>query len=742
MGSKKKKQTPKKPVSTSPAVDPVSKKRLDLARKLYREKVRSLNSMSKLAPVRREAMDYDEIRAKRRMTAAVNLFDQVAAVSKPICPDVEGVSDFEFEWLSHNMMPRISFDWNERVCNTVLAGAMWILDQLRESGHFFDACRLFPQDERIFEELDLPDIWDTSHDEDALYAMVWIISHRNDDCVGGKSNGKAELQRPYMDLHTAQGTHLQDVPSRQVFEKILDMIPPQEIQRAVQLFEQTWWDVVRRMYTSRAAHAGMQQDIDRRFEEYHQKTKALVEEMQASSAKIMQQAVGMTGAVMQQMKAIHTNLPVSKIRTPWSQTALADTHRREKEYRDFTLRIQQCQNQEDILNQEQERLEDALVMLADSLGDILTIPKAQRSEMYFPEAAAAWEDYTISDPYALCFAFLYLLDQGSDLPWIYAISLPLMEQCASVLPWRYEEFDEDPEDIWEHFDEERDDYVYGHQKVELPKRIKVPELEDWYGTFYENVREDDPEYRECRNLAQIVYELTGSVMPRNLTRYESALTELDYYGINGKKALHPLLYCMTMLGELRHRTHTFHLPEESVDTADNSSVEELQEKIRALQAENQQLRQAAYESNRETKELQKKLDASEHAVQADRQELADLRSLVFNRQENTAEQPTGKVEFPYTAKSRIVVFGGHDSWAKEIKPRLPNVRFIDRTMLPNAQLIRQADTIWIQTNALSHAYFYRIITEARKYNIPVRYFSFASAEKCAEQLAFVDIESN
>ena len=314
-----------------------------------------------------------------------------------------------------------------------------------------------------------------------------------------------------------------------------------------------------------------------------------------------------------------------------------------------------------------------------------------------------------------------------------------MEQCASVLPWRYAEFEEEPDDVWEHFDEERDDYVFGHQKVELPKRIKVPELEDWYGTLYENVRENEPEYRECRNLAQIVYELTGSVMPRNLTRYESALTELDYYGINGKKSLHPLLYCMTMLGELRHRTHVYQLPEETEDIPENISVEELQEKLRALQAENKQLRQAAYEAGRETKELRKKLTASEHAAQADRQELADLRSLVFNRQKDTAEEPTGKVEFPYTAKSRIVVFGGHDSWAKEIKPRLPNVRFIDRTMLPNAQLIRQADTIWIQTNALSHAFFYKIITEARKYEIPVRYFSFASAEKCAEQLALGDM---
>ena len=93
------------------------------------------------------------------------------------------------------------------------------------------------------------------------------------------------------------------------------MIPPQEIQRAVQLFEQTWWDVVRRNYTSRAAHARMQQDIDRRFSEYHQQSKAFAEQMKKSTAKVMQQAMGMTGAVMQQMKAVQSNLPVSAVRT-------------------------------------------------------------------------------------------------------------------------------------------------------------------------------------------------------------------------------------------------------------------------------------------------------------------------------------------------------------------------------------------------------------------------------------------
>lgn len=51
----------------------------------------------------------------------------------------------------------------------------------------------------------------------------------------------------------------------------------------------------------------------------------------------------------------------------------------------------------------------------------------------------------------------------------------------------------------------------------------------------------------------------------------------------------------------------------------------------------------------------------------------------------------------------------------------------------------QSDTIWFQSNTLSPADYYKIIMNARKYDISVRYFSFAIAEKCVEQLALRDM---
>lgn len=71
---------------------------------------------------------------------------------------------------------------------------------------------------------------------------------------------------------------------------------------------------------------------------------------------------------------------------------------------------------------------------------------------------------------------------------------------------------------------------------------------------------------------------------------------------------------------------------------------------------------------------------------------------------------------------------------------LEGVRFVGRDMLPNQELIRNADVVWIQGNSLSHASYYKIIQTVRKSGVPIRYFGYAGAEKCAEQLARYDMK--
>lgn len=92
--------------------------------------------------------------------------------------------------------------------------------------------------------------------------------------------------------------------------------------------------------------------------------------------------------------------------------------------------------------------------------------------------------------------------------------------------------------------------------------------------------------------------------------------------------------------------------------------------------------------------------------------------------ENNADQITKK----------IYIFGGHASWKKSIKERLLNAKFYKNNDLHSLDVIRNADEIWIQPNAISHSFYGKVIDAARTSGIPVRYFSYAGTKKCLEQV--------
>ena len=116
-------------------------------------------------------------------------------------------------------------------------------------------------------------------------------------------------------------------------------------------------------------------------------------------------------------------------------------------------------------------------------------------------------------------------------------------------------------------------------------------------------------------------------------------------------------------------------------------------------------------------------------------ELADLRTLVFNRENEVRETPAKGYAYPYETRKRTIVFGGHDTFLKALKPMLPGVRFVDaENMTFSPELIRNAEVIWVQTNCISHPQYWNIVKQCKLSGVQLRYFGFASAEKCAEQL--------
>lgn len=86
--------------------------------------------------------------------------------------------------------------------------------------------------------------------------------------------------------------------------------------------------------------------------------------------------------------------------------------------------------------------------------------------------------------------------------------------------------------------------------------------------------------------------------------------------------------------------------------------------------------------------------------------------------------------------AKICIFGGHPTWINGVKERLVNARFFKGGDLHSLDVIRNADEIWIQSNAISHSFYGKVLDAARLNNIPVRYFGYAGTKKCVEQVKF------
>lgn len=93
-----------------------------------------------------------------------------------------------------------------------------------------------------------------------------------------------------------------------------------------------------------------------------------------------------------------------------------------------------------------------------------------------------------------------------------------------------------------------------------------------------------------------------------------------------------------------------------------------------------------------------------------------------------------------TIQKRTVICGGHDTFLKQLQRKIDgDIRYIDREQGFSSSLIRNADVIWIQSNAIAHKQYGKIMREARAYHKTIMYFACASAERCAAQLAACDV---
>lgn len=373
--------------------------------------------------------------------------------------------------------------------------------------------------------------------------------------------------------------------------------------------------------------------------------------------------------------------------------------------------------------------------------------------------------FSIDDPFEICFALLYLLDNGDDLVWNSSISYMLGAFACYQLPWG------NMED------------VYGDVlTTQESKRISIADMEIpdpdriLFGNEYKNAFFENP-----INLAQIIHDTTGCSIghiEEDSFKKFYAISKLSGFDAKQSEILGILLpfllngYRGTESEPLEN--YPWYDADDSADAesypedededydVDNwfnanfvndvldsvnekekdkdQEIDELRAALKQLRDENNSLKKQAHDMSVSIREQKKTIDSMQQTMDGDRQELSDLREYVYNTQNHIPESDAVDSELPdtYETVSRMAVFGGHDTWLKAIRPMLPNVTFVGKDQKPSADMIRYADIIWIQPNAISHAFFYLIMNVARANNKQVRYFTNASARKCYEQLIEAD----
>lgn len=378
----------------------------------------------------------------------------------------------------------------------------------------------------------------------------------------------------------------------------------------------------------------------------------------------------------------------------------------------------------DLIEEEEERLNDK-VFSAQSIFMVQFPFSQNESNEYLVKhfgqlGAEIAEAFQVKDPFETCAAYLLLSYKNDDIINITSVSAAVLYNAVSKLPWAVKS------NLTEKTETYKPDYSLKYPVVDLDNPDQV--------------------FNGYENFPQLLFNSTGWLYPRHTQQvtidYERViklgLPEITLHEIAclstvlmNREIIQPDRYLAQIIDTKTEEPSD----QESCDRYDSTELDCLRKEIALL-------RSSLHDAERRARQAEQVVSKTKEQSANELKELYDLREALFQLRHDKAEpdEENNDINFPYETPSKICVFGGHDTWLKSIKPLLPNTRFISREVQPNPDIIKNADIIWLQSNSMSHSYYYKVIDTARANNIPCRYFRFASAQKCAEQLATNDMK--
>lgn len=615
--------------------------------------------------------DLSEKYCTRRVEAVTRLIPEMRKRYVEQYPDMDIAEEFA------EIASTLNTTYDELdACFLLCQGAaIWMLDQIVESAGTVELCRLLSEFDNT---IDIPEVYDTRYAPNLITRMICMLL-----CRYGED-----------DKNVIPSSYFTRRDENSIFDEILTLIPENAKSTAAENLQRKYWEWADLYFEALYPVVQSNNALHKRMERFENELKEL------TARNLSRRA---------QNTALSLLLPEKVLND--------DVYRRQEEI----LRIE---NRMEELTEAAGNMSDQLHEYRYSSVQIDMMDRQSVLEYMAPEIVDKMLAFPIEDPYEICFALLYLLNQDDDCVWSYSFMLAVVSRAAAMLPWSGAVFNESNDGYWYNNDEK------------IPPQ---PLDSEWYERKYIGDR-DATGRRDDVNLAQLVYQYTGVIVPRNTRRYDGAAKKLRKNGLKPSQAS-MLCAVMNILGEASRQQK--YLPDGT--TAETSPIEpaaaeqaaeenaQLKRELTQLKA---QMKKINHDLSQENAILQDKLSKAEKASAAMAQELADLREIVFNQQRSVPQEKEepAKIAFPYRTDRRVIAFGGHDSWLREIKFKVPDVRFMGED-ISSAEVIRRADVVWIQTNCIGHNTYYNVIDLVRRYGRKVRYFKYASAVKCAEQVA-------
>ena len=669
---------------------------------------------------------------QRRKEALLRILPEVTFKSLTVAEDVS-LNNMTTLFSSYEVKTGCDYNQLDKHGEIRLGAAIWVLDRLTQAGTLEQAMQYLPYVGDISEQSLLPKgFYHPCYSKSLLEAMLSALTTRY---AGGGEQG--------LDADRSAENIIQEATARgdgyvAAFQEIIKLLPTEAIDNACTEFR----DKVLRIVNIYAKICCFLLDKCDVYDTALNSAEKTVNNLLFSKQTDLIGPVSAPGNTKTLLK--YGYLPLSGNKAEHSST------------NDYVNRIRTKLNNglESIQYnlKHKQRMDEVIRNFNPNFKKYFFYDRTQLHDLFDDkECEDLFLNFSVSDPLALCFALIYLLDHGDDAPWLFFSGSTLMTIAYCSLPWGPGQKAGAVADL--SFVSDR---VPSLKLAHEEGRNVLEHAVDIYSRNNGDL-----------NLAQLFYRLTGCCLPGRLPGLCDTDKALSGLGLSSYETglyfgAASALYLSSQQARMPEETELFdetEVPECESEEPDeealrneaaiadlnsklsevNQSYEDIQAELLRAKREIKLLKRSAAEERKKYAVAILQKDKDLEQAHLEHRELADLREVVFSKMHKTETSDSGQdaeaVTLPYETKKRAVIFGGHESFINAMKTFLTNVKYVDiKNMAFNPDLVRNADVVWIQTNRMYHPQYWSIIKIAKQYSVQVRYFRSSGAKSCAMQV--------